>query len=103
MGPVGPVAPVLPVTPVGPVAPVLPVIPVRPVGPVCPVGPVFPVGPPPVREASNEVPLGPKSISIAERVPKGRLRLPGSDEFRLDPKKTLQLVVFTVPTPAPDA
>ena len=27
----------------------------------------------------------------------------GSDEFRLDPKKTLQLVVFTVPTPTPEA
>ena len=31
------------------------------------------------------------------------LKLPGREEFRLAPKYTLQLVVFTVPTPAPEA
>ena len=31
------------------------------------------------------------------------LRLPGNEEFRLFPKKTLQLVVLTIPTPAPEA
>ena len=90
-------------TPVAPVEPVDPVGPVAPVEPVNPVGPVLPVGPPPIREVSSEVPLGPKSTSRADKVPNGMLRLPGSEEFRLVPKKTLQLVVLTMPTPAPEA
>ena len=101
--PAGPVSPVVPLEPVEPVGPIGPVCPVEPVEPVYPVGPVFPVGPPSIREASSEVPLGPNSKSRAVKVPNGRLRLPGSDEFRLVPKKTLQLVVLTMPTPAPEA
>ena len=88
---------------ISPAVPVGPVGPVEPVGPVGPVEPVVPVGPPPAREASSDAPLGPYSTSTAETVPQGTLRLPGSDEFRLEPKKTAQLVVLTMPTPAPEA
>jgi hypothetical protein len=35
-------------------------------------------------------------------VPKGRLRLPGKEEFKLVPRNTFQLVVFTVPMPFPE-